>query len=77
MANATHASVNAPQVHTESEIQAPAHQAYQILHWGFVAAPVIAEADKFLGLLTNWDKYLGALALGRLSATYDRRLARR
>jgi hypothetical protein len=36
----------------------PAHQAYQILHWGFVAAPVIAGADKFLHLLTDWDKYL-------------------
>jgi hypothetical protein len=36
----------------------PAHQAYQILHWGFVAAPAIAGADKFVGLLTNWDRYL-------------------
>jgi hypothetical protein len=36
----------------------PTYQAYQILHWGFVAAPVIAGADKFLHLLTNWDEYL-------------------
>jgi hypothetical protein len=36
----------------------PAYQAYQILHWGFVAAPAIAGADKFVGLLANWDKYL-------------------
>lgn len=34
------------------------HQAYQILHWGFVAAPIIAGLDKFFHLLTNWDKYL-------------------
>ena len=34
------------------------HQAYQILHWGFVAAPIIAGLDKFSHLLTNWDKYL-------------------
>lgn len=31
-----------------------------------MAAPVIAGADKFLHLLTNWDQYL-APALGRLS----------
>lgn len=33
-------------------------QAYQLLHWGFVAAPVIAGLDKFAGLLTNWEGYL-------------------
>lgn len=33
-------------------------QAYEILHWGFVAAPVIAGLDKFSQLLTNWDAYL-------------------
>jgi len=36
----------------------PAYQGYQILHWGFVAAPTIAGIDKFLHLLTNWDQYL-------------------
>ena len=36
----------------------PSHQAYQLLHVGFVAAPVIAGADKFLGLLANWERYL-------------------
>src|SRR3954464_10503678 len=34
------------------------YQAFEILHWGFVAAPVLAGIDKFLGLLTNWDAYL-------------------
>lgn len=33
-------------------------QAYHILHFGFVAAPVIAGLDKFADLLTNWDGYL-------------------
>lgn len=33
-------------------------QAYEILHWGFVAAPVIAGLDKFPQLLTSWDAYL-------------------
>jgi hypothetical protein len=50
----------------DSETHSPAYQAYQILHWGFVAAPVIAGADKFLGRLTNWEKYL-APSLARLS----------
>ena len=36
----------------------PAYDAYQILRAAFVAAPVIAGADKFLHLLVNWDKYL-------------------
>jgi hypothetical protein len=34
------------------------YQAYQILHWGFVAAPTLAGIDKFFHLLTNWDMYL-------------------
>ncbi|HEV8117365.1 MAG TPA: hypothetical protein VGQ32_02510 [Thermoanaerobaculia bacterium] len=35
-----------------------AHQAFQILRFGFTVAPIIAGADKFLHLLTDWDKYL-------------------
>jgi hypothetical protein len=34
------------------------YQAYQILHCGFVAAPLIAGVDKFFHFLTNWDRYL-------------------
>jgi hypothetical protein len=36
----------------------PARQAYQILHFAFTAAPIIAGIDKFLHLLVNWDNYL-------------------
>ena len=36
------------------------HQAYQILHWGFVAAPVIAGLDKFTMRLADWTQYLWA-----------------
>src|SRR5688500_19053691 len=36
----------------------PAYQAYQILRAGFIAAPIIAGADKFFHLLVNWDNYL-------------------
>ncbi len=45
---------------------APAYQAYQILHVGFAAAPVIAGLDKFFHVLVNWDKYL-APSIARLS----------
>jgi hypothetical protein len=36
----------------------PAYQAYQILHFAFTVAPILAGADKFFHLLTNWDNYL-------------------
>lgn len=36
----------------------PAYQAYQILHWGFTALPILAGIDKFTHVLVNWDMYL-------------------
>ncbi|HEY1337124.1 MAG TPA: hypothetical protein VGF59_06410 [Bryobacteraceae bacterium] len=36
----------------------PAKQAYQILHFAFTAAPIIAGLDKFFHVLVNWDQYL-------------------
>src|SRR3954453_22230265 len=39
----------------------PAYQAYQVLHLAFIAAPVIAGADKFFHFLVNWDQYLSPL----------------
>lgn len=36
----------------------PAYQAYRILHLAFVVAPIVAGADKFLGFLCDWDRYL-------------------
>jgi hypothetical protein len=36
----------------------PARQAYQLLHFAFVVAPIVAGIDKFLHLLCNWDQYL-------------------
>ena len=38
-------------------------QAYQILHLGFSAAPILFGLDKFLNLLTTWDKYLAPWAV--------------
>jgi hypothetical protein len=42
----------------ETISSSPAHQAYRILHFGFVVAPILAGLDKFLHLLVNWDQYL-------------------
>jgi len=41
-----------------ADSHSPAYQAYQILHWGFVAVPLIAGVDKLAGILTDWEKYL-------------------
>jgi hypothetical protein len=38
----------------------PVYQAYQILHFAFVVAPVVAGFDKFFHFLVNWDQYLPA-----------------
>ena len=38
--------------------RSPLYQAYQVLHWGFVALPVIAGLDKFANLMTRWNDYL-------------------
>lgn len=41
-----------------AENSRPAYQAYQILHLGFTAAPILAGLDKFFHLLGDWDRYL-------------------
>jgi hypothetical protein len=46
--------------HADVEARAadPAYQAYQALHLGFVVAPVLAGADKFAHVMTDWNAYL-------------------
>ena len=48
------------------EARSPAYQAYQVLHWGFVALPVIAGLDKFAHLLVDWNQYLAPGIAGML-----------
>lgn len=43
---------------TNDALKTPARQAYELLHWGFVAAPLLAGIDKFFHIMTNWDRYL-------------------
>jgi len=40
------------------DTSSPTYQAYQILHIAFTVAPVLAGLDKFLDVMTDWDKYL-------------------
>lgn len=49
----------------ETNLSCHAHEAYGLLHVGFVIAPIVAGIDKFLHLLTNWDKYVAPVA-GRI-----------
>jgi hypothetical protein len=49
-----------------TDIHEPSYQAFQILHWGFVAAPFLAGIDKFFNLLTHWEGYLSP-AFAKLS----------
>ena len=70
MSTATTAELSAPRDRSNDRTEAPAYQAFHLLHWGFVAAPVIAGVDKFLNLLATWEKYLSpsVLSLSPLSA---------
>jgi len=43
-----------------------AYWAYQILHIGFVVAPVLAGLDKFTNILTNWSIYLAPVVSNSL-----------
>jgi uncharacterized membrane protein YphA (DoxX/SURF4 family) len=38
----------------------PTYQAYQLLHIGFVLAPVLAGLDKFFHFMVNWDMYVAS-----------------
>src|SRR5436190_20938874 len=41
-----------------SLVHKPVQEAFQILHWGFAALPILAGLDKFAHILVNWDQYL-------------------
>jgi hypothetical protein len=43
---------------SHAESHGPVYQAYRILQLGFVAAPILAGADKFFDKLADWDHYL-------------------
>ena len=42
----------------EASAHNPGYQAYQILHWAFVIAPILAGLDKFFNKMVDWNMYL-------------------
>src|SRR5439155_5484573 len=60
MAHSMNVGAAGPRPAADVEIRAtsPAYQAYQILHWGFTAAPILFGLDKFFNLMTQWHQYL-------------------
>src|SRR5438270_4806292 len=59
-------TIDQSQAGNSTAVSSPAYQAYQILHFGFTVAPILAGLDKFFHLLCNWDQYLAPWA-ARLS----------
>jgi hypothetical protein len=55
MSQAIHPSAGLPLSHASRD---PMYQAYQILHFGFTVAPILAGIDKFFHLMVNWDMYV-------------------
>ena len=47
----------------------PAYQAYRILHFGLVVAPILAGLDKFFHLLVNWDQYVPGVVARHVACT--------
>lgn len=44
----------------------PAYDAYRLLRFGFVAAPILMGADKFFNILAQWPKFLSPLVANRV-----------
>ena len=53
---------NSTEITAAVRSSAPARQAYQILRFAFIVAPILAGLDKFFHLLVNWDQYLAPVA---------------
>ena len=51
-------SVSTPGTAARDRAGDPAYQAFLILRSAFTIAPILFGADKFFGLLVNWDRYL-------------------
>ncbi|HJR86606.1 MAG TPA: hypothetical protein VJ930_03000 [Acidimicrobiia bacterium] len=50
----------------QGTLDPPVGQAFRILHIGYVLLPLIAGADKFLGLLADWEAYLAPVVTDTL-----------
>ena len=46
----------------------PTYPAYQILRFGFTAAPILFGLDKFLNLMVDWTQYLAPVIANMIPA---------
>ncbi|MCC7438638.1 MAG: hypothetical protein IT211_09120 [Armatimonadetes bacterium] len=44
----------------------PVNQAFNLLKYTFVIVPIVAGADKFTNVLTNWEQYINPSMAGML-----------
>lgn len=44
----------------------PVQQAFNLLKYTFVIVPIVAGADKFTNVLTNWEQYINPSMAGML-----------
>lgn len=49
-----------------TNVPQPLTQIFNLLKFTFVVVPVVAGADKFLNLLTDWEQYLNPTLAGML-----------
>lgn len=52
--------------HSPSQTISQAEKVAALLKWTFGLVPIVAGADKFMHLLTDWDKYLAPTIANRL-----------
>jgi uncharacterized membrane protein YphA (DoxX/SURF4 family) len=51
-------TTNYAKSHTHAETLSQTEKVTTILRWTYGLVPIVAGADKFMHLLTDWDKYL-------------------
>jgi hypothetical protein len=49
--------------------RSPLYKAYQLMHWGLMAVPLLAGLDKFANLTTKWTDYV-APQIGSMITSY-------
>jgi hypothetical protein len=49
--------------------RSPLYKAYQVMHWGLMAVPLLAGLDKFANLTTKWTDYV-APQIGSMIVNY-------
>ncbi|MCC6457739.1 MAG: hypothetical protein IT328_22480 [Caldilineaceae bacterium] len=57
--------------HVQDVREKSLEQAYTLLHWAFVIAPIVAGLDKFTNLLVDWSSYLAPFVVNMLPFSGD------